>query len=470
MEAPADEHQMSDFEALMWNLEKDPRLSSNMGNLNIFDRCPDVDRLRATLERATVVFPRLRQRVAPVFGRLAPPRWELDPDFDIDHHFKVISLGGRGTRRDLDDYVARSIMTPFDRRRPLWEFVLIEGLRGGKAAMVQRLHHTITDGQGGLRLSLEFLDFERDAPQREPVEAPVVHHHDPSLVDSVTDAVGHVARRQLGIVRRAASEAASGLRHSATHPASIADQASRTVEFIGSTMRQVNVGDHPLSPLWVDRSLSRAFRRLDVRLERMRSAANRFEVSINDMFVAGALLGAADYHRSAGTPAERLRMAMPVSHRTDKSVGGNLFAPTQSTLPATVTTPAEAIAAVHEVLQRTKSESATAAMASFAGAINLLPTSVVTSMGFRIASTVDFVTSNLRAAPFDTFMAGALVESSYPVGPLAGSAFNLTTMSFRGVLDMGLFVDTAAVADVDLLAASLADAYKRIATAKPVLR
>ena len=160
---------MTDFEALMWNLEKDPRLSSNIANISILDRAPDMVRMRATLERAAIVFPRLRQRVAPVFGRLAPPMWEIDPNFDIDHHLKYISLGGRGSTKELYRLATSMFMDPFDRRRPLWEFVVIDGLRGGKAAMLQRLHHTITDGQGGLRLSLEFIDFERDAPQRPPV-------------------------------------------------------------------------------------------------------------------------------------------------------------------------------------------------------------------------------------------------------------------------------------------------------------
>ena len=51
----------------------------------------------------------------------------------------------------------------FDRTRPLWQFVVVEGLRGGKAALVEKLHHTIVDGEAGVQLSLQFLDFSRDA-------------------------------------------------------------------------------------------------------------------------------------------------------------------------------------------------------------------------------------------------------------------------------------------------------------------
>ena len=64
-----------------------------------------------------------------------------------------------------------------------------------------------------------------------------------------------------------------------------------------------------------------------------------------------------------------------------------------------------------------------------------------------MAGTVDFVTSNLRAAPIDVFMAGALVESNYPIGPLATTAFNVTTMSYRGRMWMGVVSDPAAIDD-----------------------
>ncbi|NLA35664.1 MAG: DUF1298 domain-containing protein, partial [Actinobacteria bacterium] len=357
----------------------------------------------------------------------------------------------------------RLITAPFDRRRPLWEFVAIVGLRGGKAAMVQRLHHTITDGQGGLKLSLEFIDFERDAPQRPPVQAPTVERDQSSLTRDVAQAFGHVARRQLGMAQRAITAPLSAL----SHPRELLRDVVTTKETLESIARQANVGDRPLSPLWTERSLSRAYRHLDVNLKRTKAVAKRFGVSINDIFVAGTLLGAATYHREFGTEADTLRMAMPISQRSRSSLGGNLFAPSQSVLPGAVETPSETIAAVHDVLAVTKAARALAATEALAGAANLLPTSLVTRAGFRVASTIDFVTSNLRAAPVDTFMAGALMESNYPIGPLMGAAFNVTTMSFHGTLNMGVIMDTAAITEPDLLIRCLSDAFRATLAAKP---
>jgi diacylglycerol O-acyltransferase / wax synthase len=85
---------MSDVEALMWTLEKDPHLSSTFANVTVLDRAPDVERLRRRLERAVTVVPRLRQRVVPGLGRLAPPGWGEDAEFDVPNGTSTTSPPG----------------------------------------------------------------------------------------------------------------------------------------------------------------------------------------------------------------------------------------------------------------------------------------------------------------------------------------------------------------------------------------
>ena len=77
-----------------------------------------------------------------------------------------------------------------------------------------------------------------------------------------------------------------------------------------------------------------------------------------------------------------------------------------------------------------------------------------------MAASVDFVTSNLRAAPVDVYMGGALMEANYPIGPLSSTAFNLTTMSYRGVLDMGLVIDAGAIAEPKRLHRAIGAAFE----------
>ncbi|MCB0972757.1 MAG: hypothetical protein KDA97_14725, partial [Acidimicrobiales bacterium] len=110
---------MSDLEALMWGLESDPMLSSTFANLSWLDRSPDPERLRTRMWRATREIPRLRRRVVEGFGPLAP-RWEDDPDFDLDRHLRWASLPPGATDLDVRALAVELAATPFDRDHPLW--------------------------------------------------------------------------------------------------------------------------------------------------------------------------------------------------------------------------------------------------------------------------------------------------------------------------------------------------------------
>jgi WS/DGAT/MGAT family acyltransferase len=452
---------MSDFEALMWNLDKDPRLSSTIGNLSILDGPIDMDRFRRRLERAVFLVPRLHQRVVPGFGRLAPPSWHTDPDLDVDHHLRWISLGGDATRRQLYETVVQLMSDPFNRSRPLWEFVVIDGLAGGRSAMLQKLHHTLTDGKGGLRISEQFVDFERDAPEHDPVPAPDGDPIDSNLLTTVSDTMTHVARRGLGAARRSLDDVSASIRN----PSEVVRFGREGVAVAGSAIRQVRPDHRQCSPLWHSRSLRRWFGTIDFPLDEARRVAKAFDVSINDVFVAGAAGGASRYHLDRGIEVEELRMAMPISTRRDTSAGGNMFGLSQTLVPTGDMPVADRLVEVGQRLSRTKDEAVVGAAEGLAGLVNLLPTSVVVRSGFRLAASVDFVTSNLRAAPVDLFIGGALMEGNYPLGPLSGTAFNLTTMSYRGVLDMGLVVDAGAIAEPEELRRAIELEYAALAEA-----
>ncbi len=74
----------------------------------------------------------------------------------------------RATRPRCSTRCNRSRRARFDRARPLWEFTLFEGLEGGRAALAMKVHHSITDGVGGMALLTELVDLEREPePDRE---------------------------------------------------------------------------------------------------------------------------------------------------------------------------------------------------------------------------------------------------------------------------------------------------------------
>ena len=437
------DRRMSDVEALMWNLEKDPHLSASIANVTILDQVPDADRLRSRLEAAVARVPRLRQRVVPALGRLAPPEWRDDPDFDLDYHIRSMAVPAPGTMRALLDLAATIANHPFDRTRPLWEFVIVEGLEGGRAAMIQKLHHAIADGEGSIRMSEQFIDLSRDAES--PIAAGGVPPEsiDANLVDTTVETLTHNLRRGLGVARRAA-EGVAGI---VQHPSRAVALGTDTVALAQSAVRQLVITDHAHSPLWTERSLKRHIEVLQVPFDEAKAAAKALGGSLNDLFVTAAAGGAGAAHRAAGQPIEELRITMPVSTRKDGSAGGNAFTPTRVLVPVDIEDPAARFVAIRDRLAPTKGERSLGIIDGLAGVANLLPTSLAVRMARQQVETVDFAISNVRGAPFALFIAGARMEANYPVGPTGGTAWNLTLMSYDGHLDIGLNADAGAVQD-----------------------
>jgi len=456
-----DQRRMSDAEALMWNLEKDPHLSASIAMVTVLDQPPDPDRLRGRLARAAAAVPRLHQRVVPALGRLAPPEWRDDPDFDLAYHLRWVAVPAPGTMRQLLDLASAAIQDPFDRTRPLWEFVVVEGLEGGRAAMVQKLHHSITDGVGGVRMSEQFIDLARDATEPMAPLRPVPEPVTSSLAETTVDTLTHNLRRGLGMARRAAGGAADLV----AHPSHALTVGADGVELARSAARQLAVTDHARSPLWSQRSLRRHLEVLQVPFDDAKSAAKALGGSLNDLFVAAAAGGAGAYHRAGGLPVDELRMAMPVNTRSDRSAGGNAFSPTRVLVPAGIEDPVQRLAAVRDRLSATKGERALNLLDGVAGLANLLPTSALVRLARQQVETVDFATSNVRGAPFPLYIAGARMEANHPVGPTGGTAWNLTLMSYDGHLDMGLNVDAGAVDDPAGLQDAIAASFDELIAA-----
>lgn len=446
----------------MWSLDSDPHLSSTFANVTLLDRDPDPDVFRARMADAIVAVPRLHHRVEEGRAGLAGPRWVDEPDVDLDLHIRQVRLDAPGTERQLLDLATEVTATPFDRERPLWEFVLVEGLADGRGAMIQKLHHTITDGEGGVRMSVQFIDAERDPaprpPPEAPPEAPAPGPRPESPLDSLTEALSELTRTPRDLVRQAI-EGTSGL---LTDPGRLVDVPGDAAATVRSLVRQLGVTGSALSPLWQDRTLERRLELMRLPLDEAKAAATALGGSVNDLFVAGAAGGAGAYHRACGVDVDELRMAMPVSTRTKGGPkGGNAFAPTRLLVPLDED-PRARFAAVHDRLSITKEERAVGFASTVAGLGTMLPPPVLTRLVRQQTNTVDFTTSNVRGAPFPLYIAGARIEGNHPIGPLGGTAWNLTTISVDGSLDMGLHLDAGAVEQPELLRTCLEDALAEL--------
>lgn len=451
---------MSDSDALMWSIEKDPMLRSTITSVAFLDRPPDPARLLRTVERATRVIPRLRQRVRGHPYSIAPPRWETDPNFDLDYHVRFVGLGGDATEQDVLRLAQPLAMQGFDRARPLWEFHIVEGLADGRAALVQKVHHAITDGVGGVKLQLELLDLERDPAEERPMpDEP--EPHVAGEVERAVDAVVWEARRQAGAALDTARQVGTGLSGAVRDPIGavlgLTNTATSVAKWLLPTTR-------PLSPLMQQRSLSVSFSTLTLPLPELKAAAKVSGGKLNDAFVAGVIGGFQRYHDKQGTPATRLRMAMPISVRTDATAqkAGNQFSPSRSEVPADLDDPIARMTAIRELVEGLRHEPVLALTEPLAGVLSRLPTSITTSAFGAMLRGIDFTTSNVPGAPFPVYVAGAEVHAQFAFGPMAGAGANVTLLSYQDEVHIGVNVDPAAVTDPGMLLACLRDSFDEV--------
>jgi Uncharacterised protein family (UPF0089). len=447
--------EMNALETAMWRGEAaDPRLRSNVTLLELLEPVPEWDRLVAAHEWASRMVPRMRQRVVePALG-VGAPAWVAVDELDLDRHLSRVRLPAPGSTRQLLDAVQEFAAAPFDRDRPLWRALLVEGLRGGGAGYVVTTHHSATDGLGAVQLmgQLHSRTAEHDPqrpepplPQPEPAASPV---------GLLTEQVGRTARAAPGdALRRGA-----GLIGALVHPW---DTASRGVDVARSLSRAL--GPTPGgSPLLAPRSGAWHFEVLDVPLNALKAGAKAAGGSLNDGFLAAVLGGFRRYHEHFGAELGALPIGIPISLRTeDDPQGGNRFTGARLAGSLAEPDPAARIRTVREFVLTARAETAVDAVGLLAPALSWLPAPVLGAVSGRMTSANDVQASNLPGVGHPVYIAGSRITHMYPFGPLPGCAAMITLISHDGTCCIGANLDPAAITEpsvlVDGLRAGLAE-------------
>ncbi len=469
---------MTEHEALMWNIEKDPWLNPNGSAVTILDQPVDLDRFKRQVRHGVAKIPRLYQRVVPGLGRISTPAWAPDPEFNFDHHVLQIELPAPGTDQQLFDLVTKLAAEPLDRTRPLWRFVVIGGLEGGRGAIWSVFHHAISDGVGQIRMAELYQQATRDDEGHPEVdlEAIVAAASDAhaakerggnqatGVVNTAMGSLRHVARRQLGLTRRAVGEVM-------LWPADMSRAVEAADDVISATKNTVDqlTGSSNERPggseLWRNRSRHRRLQWVRVPLDALKASAKADGVTINDAFMAGLTDAAVAYHAKRDVAVDAFNTSFVVSTRSDNNIGGNSFTPVMVQVSGSAMGVGERFADIHAATERAReAASHGGGMSGIAGLANLLPTSVVTKTARDRAGKIDFATSNLRGAPFPLYCAGAKVEAIICMGPVAGTAANITALSYDGNFDMGLMIDPVAIDDPEDFGNCVADAFDRMLT------
>jgi len=430
---------MNEIETLMWRAERHPRLSSTITSVLVLDRLPDWDRFRAASEWAAELIPRCRERVLEPALPVGPPAWVPDDNFQLEYHLRRAHLGGDGTMAQLFELAQGIAMTPFDRTRPLWEGTLVAGLAGGKAAYVLKLHHSLTDGLGGVQLmSLIQSRTPEHTPDKPTAPRPVVRRPDPN--ELAIAELGEQAAALPGLLRRVVSAGARAVR-------APGDVAGEAVRFAASLRRTVSPPPARPSPLLGGRTgTSWRFHALECPLADLKAAARAAGGSLNDTYIAALLGGMRRFHEYNGVELDELPMAMPVSLRSaDDPMGGNKFAGAYFAAPVGVADPAERIAALRGIVLTLRTEPALDTFAMVAPVLNRVPSAVGAFAYDRIGSVADMSASNVPGVSHPTYMAGARVERVFPFGPLPGVAVMVAMVSHDGTCGIGFNIDGAAV-------------------------
>ncbi len=454
-EATMPEAHMRNSDAFSWYMERDPNLRSTIITVLRLSQPPDPERLTARATRLTRELPMWRQRVIEPPWRLANPRWTVDEDFDLSWHLRWESLP---TWDEVMSQARRDAMTAFDPAHPLWKATVIEGLPGGEAAVVMKLHHSLTDGIGGMELALRLFDRESDVVDDEPMPDPPDGEH-LSTIDVIRDAIAVDATRLLHNTAQLVTGAVPAVVRAVRSPRRAMSEAWGLVGSVARTVRPVaDTG----SPVMTDRHLGRHLATLEVPLEHLHRAAEIASGTLNDAFLASVIGGMRKYHERHDVSLDRLRVTLPISLRTQEDpMGGNRITLQRFELAANELDVRARMQAVHAACRRARDEPAVRHTDAIAATLNLLPSSFIGSM----LKHVDVVASNVPGFDFPVYLAGAEVLSHHAFGPTIGAAVNVTLLSYQATCYLGISIDTVAAPDPEMLVECLREGFDEVLAA-----
>ena len=436
---------MTQTDLMSWRMEEDPILRSTIVSIVLLDRSPDQDRLIDVMYRAIDVVPMFRCRAVPSSIPGIPPRWVGDLDFDLSWHLRRLTVPKPGTWKEVLDFARTAGMGAFDKDRPLWEFTVLDGLADGGAALVVKVHHSLTDGVGGMQLTREITDETSEGESSRSARETVTSIDHPTGANAVAIALGTA-------FGSAVRQGARAVRH----PAVTGRGAAR---IIGSALRMTRPATTTLSPVMTVRSTRRSFGVVEFPVAAFAAAATATECSINDAFLAAVLLGMAEYHRRHGAVPPHLMVTLPISLRTDRDpLGGNRISLARFALPLDVASPDQLMRRVHNIVDSWRNEPAVPLSPHLAAMLNMLPVAVTGDM----LKHMDFVASDVVGSSTPLYLAGAEITRQFAFSPTLGSAFNVTLMSYATHVCVGVNADAGAVPDLAALMAAISDGFRAV--------
>lgn len=406
---------------------------------------PGQDEYVAAIGPRFAAIPRARQRVLRVPFALGAPVWADDPDLDLGYHFRRTAVAAPGDDDALNRLVARIMAQRLDRDRPLWECWVIEGLTGGRWAVLTKLHHCMADGVSGTQL-YHAIFADTPTPAAIPVAAAL-----PGPVDLVLDALGDLATNAAGLVLAAVRSPARLVRSAAGFARGAAELARAVLPAAPSslsgpigTARRYHVARAPLPDI--------------VRV------AKAHGTTVNDVLLTAVSAGlrAVLLDRGERPDAHAVRTLVPVSVRAQDAADelDNRVSLLLPFLPVDIADPVEALGEVHRRLAREKATGEAEAgrtITALAARGPFAPVSLAVRFASRLPQhSIVTVTTNVPGPRTPMRVLGREVLELLPYVPIAVRLrLGVAVMTYRDEAVFGVTADFAALPDAGPLISTI---------------
>jgi len=415
----------------------------------------DVERLRAYIESRLVHIPRYRQRLAYV-PLEHHPVWIDDDRFNVFYHVRHTSLPRPGGERQLKRLCGRILSQKLDATKPLWEIWVVEGLEGGRFALVAKTHHCMIDGVSGVDLLTAIL-----SPTADDAFVPCTAWT-PRPAPSGRELVASEIRRRAAMPLDVARAAARAIGDPAHALSSALETATGFVNVLGESASAADAT--PLNP---DRiGPHRRFDWLRLDLNEVKGVKRRIGGTVNDVVLATVVGALRRYLPARGVALDAIdfRALVPVSVRASVERGrlGNKVSQMITRLPLDEPDPYRCLQRVTAITERLKRSHQVEAsewledLDDWAG-LGLMSQVMRLSAQRRL---FNLVVTNVPGPPVPLYLLGAPLLAPYPGVPLfTNQALGIALFSYCDGLYWGLSADWDAVPDLHELVLAVEDSF-----------
>lgn len=417
----------------------------------------DIGRIRDYVASRLHLIPRYRQRLAyvPIENH---PVWVDDHHFNIHYHIRHAALPKPGDDRQLKHLTARVMAQYLDRRKPLWEIWIIEGLADPEHfVMLSKVHHCMVDGVSSVDLLNVLLK-----PEPTDVCAPLPRWQPrprPSRGQLLADAVGRYTRLPFELARGV--------------PRSLDEARAVGTDIVagGHSLREAFRGGGGISETPLNGRIG-PHRRVDcltMDLDDVKRVKNRLGGTVNDLVLATVAGAVRRFLRRRRVDVKELdfRVMAPVSVRSDDERGtlGNRISAWMVPLPLGDADPVRRLDAIRVTTKRLKHSDQALSAAVLTQVGEWTPVALL-SLGARLATRVlpfNLVVTNVPGPQQPLYLLGARMIDNFGFLPLVDSlGLGIVLFSYAGQLCWGFTADWDVMIDLDDFVADIAASFAEL--------